>query len=99
MAMQPTWPGVYVQEVPSGVRTIAAVSTSVALFVGFTRSGPVNTPVLCPTYSDYVRVFGDDVTAGDMTRQVKLFFLNGGSQCYVQRVAEGYASSEVTLRA
>lgn len=99
MAVSPTWPGVYVQEVPSGVRTITGVSTSVGLFVGFTRSGPVIEPTLCTSYSDYVRVYGDDVTAGDMTRQIKLFFLNGGTQCYVMRVAEGASSAAVSLRA
>jgi phage tail sheath protein FI len=97
MAVSPTYPGVYVQEVPSGVRTIVGVSTSTALFVGFTRRGPVSGPVLCTSYSDYVRAFGDDVTAGDMTRQVKLFFLNGGTLAYVLRVAEGAAPSQVDL--
>ena len=91
MPISPTYPGVYVQEVPSGVRTITGVSTSIGLFVGFTRSGPVDTPTLCTSLSDYTRVYGDDTTAGDMARQVKLFFLNGGTQCYVVRVAEGAA--------
>src|SRR5678815_1448731 len=83
MPISPTYPGVYVQEVPSGVRTITGVSTSIGLFVGFTRSGPVDTPTLCTSLSDYTRVYGDDTTAGDMARQVKLFFLNGGTQCYI----------------
>jgi len=99
MAVSPTWPGVYVQEVPSGVRTIVGVSTSTALFIGFTRSGPVSGPVLCTSYSDYLRTFGDDVTAGDMARQVKLFFLNGGTLAYVLRVADGAAPSQVDLGA
>lgn len=99
MPVSPTWPGVYIQEVPSGVRTISGVSTSVALFVGFTKAGVVNQPTLCTSYSDYVRAFGEDVTAGDMTRQVKLFFLNGGTQCYVVRVADGASEAEVTLEA
>ena len=99
MPISPTYPGVYVQEVPSGVRTITGVSTSIGLFVGFTRSGPVDTPTLCTSLSDYTRVYGDDTTAGDMARQVKLFFLNGGTQCYIVRVAEGAASSSVTLNA
>ena len=99
MPIAPTYPGVYVQEVPSGVRTITGVSTSVALFVGFTRSGPVVTPTLCTSFSDYERVYGDDTTAGDMARQVKLFFINGGTQCYIVRVAEGASSSSVTLDA
>ena len=99
MPVSPTYPGVYVQEVPSGVRTITGVSTSIGLFVGFTRSGPVDTPTLCTSLSDYTRVYGDDTTAGDMARQVKLFFFNGGTQCYVVRVAEGAVPASVTLRA
>ena len=51
MPISPTYPGVYVQEVPSGVRTITGVSTSIGLFVGFTRSGPVDTPTLCTQVS------------------------------------------------
>ncbi len=99
MPIAPTYPGVYVQEVPSGVRAITGVSTSVGLFVGFTRSGPVDKPTLCTSFSDYARVYGDDTTAGDMARQVKLFFLNGGTRCYIVRVAEGASSSSVTLDA
>ena len=37
-----TYPGVYVEEIPSGVRTITPVSTSVTAFVGFTSRGPTN---------------------------------------------------------
>jgi hypothetical protein len=99
MPIAPTYPGVYVQEVPSGVRAITGVSTSVGLFVGFTRSGPVDKPTLCTSFSDYARVYGEDTTAGDMTRQVKLFFLNGGTRCFVVRVAQGASSSSVTLDA
>ena len=38
----PTYPGVYIEEVPSGVRTIAGVSTSVAAFIGTFSKGPIN---------------------------------------------------------
>ena len=44
MAVQVTYPGVYVQEAPSGVHTIAEVATTVAAFIGMTPSGPVNVP-------------------------------------------------------
>ena len=33
MPVKPTYPGVYIEELPSGVRTITGVSTSVAAFV------------------------------------------------------------------
>ncbi|WP_437779029.1 phage tail sheath family protein [Sorangium sp. So ce1097] len=97
MPVSPTYPGVYVQEVPSGVRTIVGVSTSVALFIGRTKSGPMNDPVRITTYSDFIRTFGEDHTISDVARYVKLFFLNGGADCYVMRIARNSASSTVTL--
>ena len=97
MAVQTSYPGVYVQEVPSGVRTIAGVSTSIALFIGRTRTGPLNEPVLCSSYSDFTRNFTDGHTDNELGQSVKLFFLNGGSTCYVIRVADGAVASSVLL--
>ena len=34
-----TYPGVYVEEIPSGVHTITGVSTSVTAFIGYTQRG------------------------------------------------------------
>lgn len=99
MPVSPSWPGVYVQEVPSGVRTIAGVSTSVALFIGYTKSGPIDEPTRIFSFTDYVRAYGDDTTAGDMTQQVKLAFLNGLTDAYVLRVAEGTVHASITLLA
>jgi phage tail sheath protein FI len=98
MPVSPTYPGVYVQEVPSGVRTIVGVSTSITLFIGRTTSGPVGQPVRCLTYTDFVRMFTDDTKFGDLPRHVKLFFLNGGSDCYVMRIAKNAVASQVTLK-
>ena len=39
MPVTPTYPGVYVVEIPSGVRTITGVATSVAAFVDYFRRG------------------------------------------------------------
>ncbi|MEL6655204.1 MAG: phage tail sheath subtilisin-like domain-containing protein [Bacteroidota bacterium] len=97
MAIQPTYPGVYVQEIPSGVRTIAGVSTSVALFIGRAARGPLNQPVLCLNFSDFERVFSNDATYGEMPRALRLFFQNGGTQCYVVRIAQGASAATVTL--
>jgi Bacteriophage tail sheath protein len=98
MPVSPTYPGVYVQEVPSGVRTIVGVATSITLFVGRTKLGPMNEPTRVTTYSDFARAFGEDNTISDMGRYVKLFFLNGGADCYVMRVAKNPVNSGVTLR-
>ncbi len=97
MPVAPTYPGVYVQEVPSGVRTIVGVSTSTALFVGVSADGPMNFPVLCLNYSDFTTTFGEDTTKSDLARYMKLFFLNGGTTCYVMRIADGEVNSAITL--
>jgi Bacteriophage tail sheath protein len=39
-----TYPGVYIEELPSGVHPIAGVATSIAAFVGFAQRGPVDDP-------------------------------------------------------
>ena len=98
MAVSPTYPGVYVQEVPSGVRTITAVGTSTAMFVGRTKQGMLNKPIRCLSYTDFVSNFTEDVSTGDMSRYVKLFFQNGGSDCYVMRLANGAIAATVQLQ-
>jgi phage tail sheath protein FI len=98
MAVTPTYPGVYVQEVPSGVRTIAGVSTSIGMFIGMTKAGPMSDPVQCTTYTDFVRAFSDDTSSAQLPNYVKLFFLNGGTNCYVMRIANGATNAAVTLK-
>lgn len=98
MPIAPTYPGVYIQEVPSGVRTIVGVSTSTALFIGASQDGPMNFPVLCLSYTEFVRTFSEDSSKSDLARYVKLFFLNGGTTCYVMRIANGEKQSAVSLK-
>src|SRR5215510_2786956 len=93
-----SYPGVYVQEVPSGVRTIVGVGTSIGMFIGASKKGPINRPVRCTSYLDYARAFGEDPTGGDLVRYVKLFFLNGGTDCNVMRIANGAVPSAITLQ-
>jgi phage tail sheath protein FI len=98
MPVQVSYPGVYVQEVPSGVRTITGVSTSVALFIGMTKRGQLDTPRRVLSFVDYVRAFGDDTTQGEMTDQVRQFFLNGGQQAFIMRIANGAVAGGVDLK-
>ena len=37
-----TYPGVYIQEISSGVHTITGVATSIAAFVGWANMGPTD---------------------------------------------------------
>ena len=99
VAPQVSYPGVYVQEVPSGVRTITSVGTSTALFIGRTKSGVLNFPTRCLSFTNFTNNFSDDTSVGDMARYVRLFFQNGGSDCYVMRIAHDAKPAEVTLMA
>ena len=98
MPIQPTYPGVYVQEVSSGVRTITGVSTSIAAFVGMVNRGRVNIPTRVLSFTDYERKYGNDTTVSEMTDQVRQFFFNGGQQAFIMRIANGATTSEVTVR-
>jgi phage tail sheath protein FI len=98
MAVTPTYPGVYVQEIPSGVRTIVGVPTSVALFIGRAGRGPIDTPLEFFNYTDFARTFGEDTSVGDMARQIRLFFMNGGTDCHVIRIANGATAATVMLK-
>src|SRR2546421_10291493 len=79
MTVTPTYPGVYVVELPSSVRTITAVSTSVTAFVGYTGRGPVNRPVTLTSFADFERRFGGLAVNSMLSYSVQQFFLNGGS--------------------
>ncbi len=98
MPIQPSYPGVYIQEIPSGVRTITGVSTSIAAFFGRTLKGPINKAVRCLSLSDFQREFGGGHALSDTGSSIKQFFDNGGTDCYVVRVAKGAAAASVTLR-
>jgi hypothetical protein len=98
MPVTPTYPGVYVQEIPSGVRTIVGVSTSIGMFIGASKKGPMQKPIRCTSYLDFTRNFSDDPTGSGLAEYVKLFFLNGGTDCYVMRIANGATRSQVDLQ-
>lgn len=97
MSVQVTYPGVYVQEQSSGVRTITGVSTSVALFVGMTQRGPMDTAVNVLSFAGYERAFGADTTVSETTAQVRQFFINGGRQAHVIRIAANEQAASADL--
>jgi phage tail sheath protein FI len=98
MPIAPTYPGVYIEEVPSGVRTITGVATSVAAFVDFFRQGPLNEAVQIFGFADFEREFGGLHTLSEASYAIQQFFLNGGSEAWVVRVGAGAAAAATVLR-
>lgn len=97
MPVTPTYPGVYIEEVPSGVRTITGVSTSVTAFVGSAKRGPINKATRILSYADYERSFGGLDAASKMSYAVRQFYLNGGSDAWIVRLADGASAAQKTL--
>jgi hypothetical protein len=83
---QLTYPGVYIEEVPSGVHPITGVATSITAFVGRTARGPVNEPVFLTSYADFERRFGGLTRLSSLGFAVRDFFQNGGNQAIVVRL-------------
>lgn len=100
MPVAPTYPGVYIEEIPSGVRTIVGVATSVAAFVDFFPRGPLNRPVQLFGFGDLVREFGGLHDKSDASYGIQQFFLNGGAEAWVVRAGEpAPKAARVTLSA
>jgi phage tail sheath protein FI len=85
VAPQVSYPGVYIQEVPSDVRTITPVETATTAFIGRALRGPVDEPVICNSYADFERVFGGLWLESSLGYAVNHFFLNGGSKAVIVR--------------
>jgi phage tail sheath protein FI len=98
--VQTSYPGVYIEERPSGVHSIAGVSTSVTAFVGAAGQGPVDEPVRVFSVADYARTFGPPLDAArPMGHAVAQFFANGGGEAVIVRaVAADALAADVTLK-
>src|SRR5207253_1088727 len=103
MPITPTYPGIYIEELPSSAHTITAAPTSVAVFIGYTH--PFKTPpehwgkaIELFSYTDYERNFGGLYTSGALHRDVAYavyqFFMNGGSDAYVIGLPSSYYDAE-----
>ena len=94
MAVQLSYPGVYVQEVPSGVRTITGVARSITGFIGRTARGPVNVAVTINSFGDFERQFGGLAAFSSVGFAVRDFFLNGGGQAVIVRLYKAPSNND-----
>jgi uncharacterized protein len=97
MPVNPTYPGVYIEELASGVRTISGVATSITAFLGRTRRGPVNEPVTLTSFADFERVFGGLWSESTTSFAVRDFFSNGGGQAVVVRLFRASGNGKAKL--
>jgi hypothetical protein len=99
MPVTPSYPGVYVEEIPSGVRTITGVATSITAFIGFASRGLVNEPVRIQNFGDFERQFGGLSINSTMSYAVQQYFLNGGMDAIIVRLSNSGPRAAVELKA
>ena len=97
MPVQVSYPGVYIDEQPSGSHAITPVSTSVTAFIGRARRGRLNIPTRVTSLARFQALYGNDASMGELVPQVGQFFLNGGSTAWIMRIANGALAAAVTL--
>jgi len=98
MPVQVSYPGVYIDEQLSGAHAITPVSTSVTLFIGMARRGRLGTPTRVTSLARFQALYGSDASMGELVPQVGQFFLNGGSNAWIMRIADANAHpAAVTL--
>jgi uncharacterized protein len=89
-------PGVYIEEIPSGAKPIEGVSTSVAALVGYAIEGPIGEATLVHSWDEYKTAFGEIHSDTDyMGLAAFNFFLNGGRDAYIARLAQNALASSL----
>ena len=95
--METLHPGVYIQEVPSGVRPIEGASTSTAAFIGKAEKGPLDRALMMTSFVEFQASYGTFLADGFLAHAALKFFDNGGKRLYVVRVARGAATADIGL--
>src|SRR5580692_8300357 len=96
-----TYPGVYIEELPSAVHTITGVATSIAAFIGWAPQGPTDQATLVESWSDYQTQFGGLDSRSYLGYSVNQFIANGGQLAYIVRLVwtdAATASSTLTIQ-
>jgi phage tail sheath protein FI len=80
-------PPPFVEELPGPPPAIAGVDTSVAAFLGCASAGPLDQAIRVGSFQDFERDFGGLHPRSELSYAVHQFFLNGGRDAWIVRVA------------
>jgi uncharacterized protein len=93
-----TYPGLYIEELPSGVHPIVGVSTSDTAFVDTFLRGPVNVPTRVSSFAEFERTFGGLDPQSEASYALLQYYLNGGHNAWVVRIDVGNpGTARITL--
>jgi phage tail sheath protein FI len=111
MGLPLTYPGIYLEELPSSIHVITGVSTAATAFVDYFARGPmevVDLPGAARTYlpratriegwAEFQNLYGGLDHLSEASYGILQFFLNGGQTAWVVRVL-GAGAAAATCRA
>ena len=90
----PRAPGIYQSFDPVAPPPLSIANTRICGFAGMTQKGPMNEPTRLTTWDEFIEIFGY-TTDSYTSDSVYGFFLNGGTDCWVCRVAHCAPSGEL----
>lgn len=96
MPVQVSYPGVYIEELPSGDHVIAGVETSTTAFIGRAAKGLVDEPTIVLSFGDFETLFGGLDPKYPMSYAVHDFFMNGGFKAIIVRLYKDPDSASAT---
>ncbi len=97
MTVQLSYPGVYIEERESDVRTITGVATSVTAFVGRALRGPVDKALTITSYADFERNYGGLWLGSTLGYAVRDFYEQGGTVAVVVRLFSETANNTAEI--
>jgi Bacteriophage tail sheath protein len=85
-------PGVRLEWLDAAPRTRTLLRTDIAGFVGIAERGPLHQAVRVEGWDQFRGVFGEHLPNAYLAYAVEGFYANGGSRCWVVRVADPTAA-------
>lgn len=105
MPVNPTFPGIYVEELKASTHTITAAPTSNTVFVGYTHpyktTRAIGSAESISNFTEfqaaYGGVFHSDHIPTELPYAVQQFFMNGGAEAYIVPLAPKVPGSPAML--
>ncbi len=93
MPVQVSYPGVYVEEIPSTPNTVTSATTAATAFADFFVRGPMGQAVQVNNFTEFQRTFGGLNERSEASYGIMQYFNNGGQTAWVVRLGDGSAKA------
>lgn len=86
-------PGLYYETIDTARNDIDPTRVDIPAFIGIASQGPLNQATQINSQAQFQAIFGGFIATSYLAYTVRAFFENGGTRCYIVRVASKAAQS------